>query len=46
MMDTMEGNLLNAGRNVVEASIDEVALSIYGICGCVRRQLEGLQVHH
>ena len=46
MTDAMEGNLLNVGQNVVEASVDEGAPSINGISGRVRRQLEGLQLHY
>ena len=42
----MKGNLLDTGRDVMEAGIDEGALSIDGIHGHVRRQLERLQLHH
>ena len=45
MTDAMKGNLLDAGQDVVEAGIDEGALSIDGIHGCIRRQLKGLQLH-
>ena len=45
MTNAMEGDLLDAGWNVVEASIDEGAPGIDGICGRIRRQLERLQLH-
>ena len=37
MLDAMEGDLLDAGQNVVEAGVDEGASSNDGICGYVRR---------
>ena len=37
MMNTMEGNLLNEGRDVLETSGDGGTLSIDGVCGSVRR---------
>ena len=44
MTNAIEGDLLNAGQNVVEAGIDEGAPSANGIRGHIRRQLEGLQL--
>ena len=46
MMDAMEGDLLDMGQTIVEVGVDEGASSIDGICGRVRCQLEGLQLHH
>ena len=46
MTDAMKGDLLDVGQNVVEASVDEGAPSIDGVRGHIRRQLEGLQLHH
>ena len=45
MTNAMEGDLLNTGQNVMEASVDEGAPSVNGIHGHVSRQLEGLQLH-
>ena len=45
MMNTMKGDLLDVGWNIVEAGIDEGAPSIDRIRGHVRRQLKGLQLH-
>ena len=45
MTNTVEGDILNAGRNIVEASINEGAPGIDGIHDRVRRQLERLQLH-
>jgi hypothetical protein len=45
MTNAMEGDLLNMGQNIVEASIDEGAMGIDGIHSRVRRQLERLQLH-
>ena len=45
MTDAVKGDLLDTGRDVVEACIDEGAPSADGIRGHVRRQLEGLQLH-
>ena len=45
MKNTMEGNFLNVGQNILEASIDVGTPSIDGVCGRIRRQLEGLQLH-
>ena len=39
MTNTMEGDLLIAGRNIVETSIDKEATGIDGINSHVRRQL-------
>ena len=39
MTNAVEGDLLNAGRDVLEASIDEGAHSVNSIRFCVRRQL-------
>ena len=41
----MEGNLLNAGWDVLEMTINEGTPSIDGVHGRVRRQLERLQLH-
>jgi len=46
MMNAVKGDLLNAGRNIMEASVDEGTPSIDGVRGHIRRQLEGLQLHH
>ena len=45
MTNTVEGDLLNVGQNVLEASVDEGTLSIDGVHNHVHRQLEGLQLH-
>ena len=45
MTNVVKGDLLNAGRNVVEMGIDEGAPSIDGIHGHIRHQLKGLQLH-
>ena len=45
MTNVVEGDLLNTGQNVVEASVDEGTMSIDGVHGCIRCQLEGLQLH-
>ena len=45
MTNVVEGDLLNVGQNIVEASIDEGAPGIDGIHGRIRRQLERLQLH-
>ena len=45
MTNTVEGDLLNVVRNVMEASIDERAPGIDGIHGHVCHQLERLQLH-
>ena len=45
MMKVVEGDLQNAGRNVMKASVDEGAPSVNGICDHVCHQLEGLQLH-
>jgi len=37
MTNAMEGDLLNVGRNVMEASIDEGTPSIDDVCGCICR---------
>ena len=44
-MDTMEVDLLDTGQDIVEAGIEEGALSIDGHHSHVRRQLEVLQLH-
>ena len=44
--DAMEGDLLDMGRDVMEAGIDEETLSIDGHCSHICRQLEVLQLHH
>ena len=45
MMNAVEGDLLNAGRDVLETSVNEGTPSIDGVRGCVHRQLERLQLH-
>ena len=45
MTNVVEGDLLNAGRDVLEASVDEGTLSIDGVRCRVRHQLERLQLH-
>ena len=45
MTNAVKGDLLNVGRNVMEASINEGTPSVDGVRGCVRRQLERLQLH-
>ena len=42
--NAVEGNLLNMGRDALETSGDGGTPSIDGIHGCVRRQLERLQL--
>ena len=44
MMNSMKGDLLNVGQNIMEAGIDEGASSVDSIRGHVRRQLEGLAI--
>ena len=44
--NAVEGNLLNAGRDVLETSGDRGTLHIDGIRGRICRQLERLQLHH
>ena len=44
MTNTVEGNLPNTGRNIMETSIDKGAAGIDGINSRVRRQLERLQL--
>ena len=45
MTNAMKGDLLDAGRDIMEAGIDEGAPSVDSIRGRVRRQLEVLQLH-
>ena len=45
MMNSVEGDFLNMGQNVLEASVDEGTPSIDGVRSRVHRQLEGLQLH-
>ena len=45
MTNAVEGDLLNVGRDVLEASVDEGTPSIDGVRGRVRRQLERLQLY-
>jgi len=42
MTNAMKGDLLDMGRNVVEAGVDEGASGSDGIHSHIRRQLEGL----
>ena len=42
----MKGDLLDTGQDIVEAGVDEGASSVDGRRSHVRRQLEGLQLHH
>ena len=46
MTDAMKGDLLDMGRDIVEAGIDEGAPSIDGCNSHIHRQLEVLQLHH
>ena len=46
MTNAMKGDLLDMGRNVVEAGVDEGTPSVDDIYGRIRRQLEGLQLNH
>ena len=46
MTDAMKGDLLDMGRDVVEAGVDEGAPGIDDHHTHVHRQLEGLQLHH
>ena len=46
MTNTVEGDLPNADWDILETSGDKGTPRIDGICGCVRYQLEGLQLHH
>ena len=45
MTNTVEGNLPNTGRNVLETSIGKGAAGIDGVNSHVRCQLERLQLH-
>ena len=45
MTNTMEGDLLNVVRDVLEMSVDEGTPSIDGVYGHIRHQLERLQLH-
>jgi len=45
MTNAVKGDLLNAGRNVMDASINEGTPSINGVHGRIRRKLERLQLH-
>ena len=42
MTNAVEGDLLNADRDVLETSVDRGTPRIHDICGCIRRQLERL----
>ena len=44
MMNTMEGDLPNADRDVLEMNVDEGTPSIDRVYGSVRRQLERFQL--
>ena len=44
-MDAMKGDLLDMGRDVMVAGVDEGALSIDGRRSHIRHQLEVLQLH-
>ena len=46
MTNTVEGDLLNVGQDVLETSVDGGTPSIDDIHGHVHRQLERLQLHH
>ena len=46
MTNALKGDLLNAGQNVMEASINEGTPSVGGVHDHVRRQLERLQLHY
>ena len=43
--NVVEGNLLNAGRDVLETSVNEETSSIDGVCSRVCCQLERLRLH-
>ena len=45
MMNTVEGNLLNVGWDVLETSSDGGSPRIDDVRGRIRRQLERLQLH-
>ena len=45
MMNAVEGDLLNVGRDILETSINEGTLSIDGIRGHISCQLERFQLH-
>ena len=45
MTNTVEGDLLNAGWNVMETSIDKGTVGIDAVNNHIRRQLERLQLH-
>ena len=45
MTNAVEGDLLNAGQNIMKASIDEGATGIDGIHSRIHHQLERLQLH-
>ena len=44
MTNTVEGNLLNTGQDVLETSVDGGTLSIDGVHGHVHHQSERLQL--
>ena len=46
MKDTVKGDLLNMGQNIMEVSVNKGTLSIDSVHGRIRRQLERLQLHH
>ena len=46
MTNAMEGNLLNAGQDVLETNGDGETPSIDSVRSHIRRQLERLQLHH
>ena len=43
--DAVKGDLLDMGRDIMEASVDEGAPDVDDRRSHVRRQLEGLQLH-
>ena len=45
MTNTVKGNLLNVGQNVMEASVNKGTPSIDVVYGCIHSQLEKLQLH-
>ena len=44
MTNAVEGDLLNADRDVLETNVDKGTLGINGIYGRIHRQLKGFQL--
>ena len=44
MMNAVEGDLLNADRDILETNVDRGTPGIDSVYGCIRRQLERFQL--